>query len=239
MALRLSTGLRNAILDTKAAATNLAVISDAVFVDGGSGNDSITSLLTDLSVYVANSKITIASASTSANDGTYDVISSTANEIVVATGSFTTDAENSCLLASALGGSFVDLFRNCVIDIYSGTQPTTANSGETGTLLLTFTQDSLAFVAGENKNGLNFGAVASGILTKAPGEIWSGEGVAAGTAGWFRCYDNAYVTGASTSEVRFDGACATSGSQLNMSNTAITIGGTTTIDALTLTLPAN
>jgi len=51
MTLRLSTGLRNAVLDTKSQATNLATVSDAIFVDGGDGEeDSITSSVTDLSV---------------------------------------------------------------------------------------------------------------------------------------------------------------------------------------------
>ena len=239
MTLRLSTGLRNAVLDTKSQASNLATVSDAIFVDGGAGEeDSLTSSLTDLSVYFKGGNITVASANTSANDGTYEITASTAAAITVATASFTADTSNSCLIADASGGSYADLFKNCVIDIYSGSQPATADAAETGTKLVSITLDSGAFVAGAAANGLNFGAVASGVLAKETGQTWSGVGLATGTAGWFRIYDNTYQDGASTSEIRIDGAVATSGSQFNMSSTAVVTGATTTVDSVALTQPA-
>ena len=86
---------------------------------------------------------------------------------------------------------------------------------------------------------MNFGEVSSGVLSKEVGEVWSGLGLVSGTAGWFRVYDNSYTTGTSTSAVRFDGNIATSGAQFNISNTAITKDGTTTVDSVALTLPAN
>ena len=51
--------------------------------------------------------------------------------------------------------------------------------------------------------------------------------------------ESGYTTGASTTEIRFDGSIATSGKELNISNTAITTGGTTTVDSVEMTMPAS
>ena len=89
-------------------------------------------------------------------------------------------------------------------------------------------------------NGLNWGDSAAGVLVKHPDEIWSGVAAASGTAGWFRF--EASVTdagGLDSSEaiIRLDGAVATSGSDLNMTPTAIVIGATQTVSSAAITLP--
>jgi len=241
MALRLSTGLRNAILDKKAVANNLITAIDISFEDGTGtdGRDRILSVAEDMSVYVKRSKITV-SGSTS-NDGSYEVLASATGYVEVAAGSLSTEAAgDQVVLAGAAGGSISDLFQNGVIDVYSGSQPTTADLTETATStkLLTITLSSGAFSAGSPTNGINFGEVSSGVLSKESGETWSGVGLADGTAGWFRLYSNAYTTGASSSAIRLDGSVATSGSQFNMSNTTVSTGATSTVDSVSLTLPA-
>lgn len=241
MALRLSTGLRNAILDKKAVAGNLITATDISFEDGTGtdGRDRILSVAEDLSVYVKRSKITV-KGSTS-NDGSYEVLASATGYIEIAAASLTTEgAGDQVILANASGGSISDLFQNAVIDVYSGTQPATADLVETSgsVKLITITLSSGAFSAGSPTNGINFGEVSSGILSKESGETWSGIGLANGTAGWFRLYDNNYTTGASTTAVRLDGSIATSGSQFNMTNTTVTTGATSTVDSVSLTLPA-
>lgn len=240
MALRLSTGLRNALLDEKAVANNLMVGTTISFEDG-TGTDSRDRIVdsgSGLANFVKRGKVTV-SGSTS-NDGSYEILAVAAGYLEIAAGSLTTEAAgDTVILAGATGGSFSDLFQNCVCDIYSGSQPSDADSAETGTKLVSITLSSGAFVGGSATNGLNFGEVASGVLAKESGETWSGLGIAAGTAGWFRIYDNSYTTGASTSAIRFDGAVATSGYQFNISNTSITVGGTTTVDSVSLTLPAS
>jgi len=133
--------------------------------------------------------------------------------------------------------AFKTLMQNGVIDVYAGTQPTTADDTENGTLLCRFTVASGAFTAGTATNGLNFGTAADGAIPKSS-DVWSGVGVATGTAGWFRFRANDAATGTSTTAVRFDGSVSTSGAQLNMSSTAITSGATTTIDSFTFTEPA-
>ncbi len=240
MALRLSTGLRNALLDEKATANNLITGTTISFEDG-TGTDSRDRIVDSgngLAFFVKRGKVTV-SGSTS-NDGSYEVLAVAAGYLEVAAGSLSDeDAGDQVILAGATGGSFSDLFQNCVIDVYSGSQPSNADSAETGTKLVTITLSSGAFSGGSATNGLNFGEVASGILSKEAGEVWSGIGLADGTAGWFRAYDNSYTTGASTSAIRFDGSVATSGSQFNMVSTQINIDATNTVTSVALTLPAN
>jgi hypothetical protein len=142
-----------------------------------------------------------------------------------------------CVTARGLA----DIFEDCVLEIYSGSQPSDADSAETGTKLCRITVSGGSFTPGSPANGLDWNAPSSGKLSKASGETWSGTNLATGTAGWFRLYDNMYNTGVDSSakKIRLDGAVGTSGAQLNMSSTSLTSGATTTIDQFDLTLPAS
>ena len=138
------------------------------------------------------------------------------------------------LLVGASGLS--EAMDNGIIYIYSGPQPASADDAETGTLLAKITVASGAFVSGQAANGLSFGTPASGAVAKAA-EVWSGVGLAAGIAGWYRFYANTVVQGAvTTTGVRMDGAC-TSG-QFAMSSTNIAVGATITVDTAVWTMPA-
>lgn len=87
-------------------------------------------------------------------------------------------------------------------------------------------------------NGLTFAAPASGVLSKSG--VWSFNGVANGTAGWFRIIASATDDGSSsTTLARLDGSIAVSGADMNLSNLSIVIGAPTTIDTLTITCPAS
>jgi hypothetical protein len=143
------------------------------------------------------------------------------------------------MMGATGGASFAEALLDGTLHIYSGAQPTTADDAETGTLLARITLASGAFVSGSSANGLEFGDASGGSVGKKGGEVWSGVGVATGTAGWFRFYANTVVTGASASAVRWDGACGTSGAQCNMGSTAVTLDGTVTIDTVSVTLPAS
>lgn len=61
-------------------------------------------------------------------------------------------------------GSFKDIFANCVIDIWSGTQPATADAAATGTLLCTVTKSSGALTAETKATGGFTVAGASGSV---------------------------------------------------------------------------
>jgi len=141
--------------------------------------------------------------------------------------------------AANSGGGLAELLKDGVIEIYSGTQPADADSAEAGTLLCVITEASGVFTGGVATNGLNFDPAASGVIDKLTGEVWSGANTATGTAGWFRFYANDFTKGASTTAVRLDGAIATSGSQMNLSNTALVSSVTTTVDSVAITQPAS
>lgn len=244
MALRLSTGFRNALLSKKGEATNLVTGTTISFGDGTGtdGRDQILDSGDGLGDFVKRSQITVSGSGSGTNDGTFEILSVADGAIEVVADSFATEsATEQIILASAEGGSVSDLFRNGVICIFTGSQPASANLTETGfTKLVTITIGSGAFVAGAPGNGINLDVSTAGVLAKDADEVWSGSGLADGTAGWFRFYANPYTTGQDeTTAVRFDGSCATSGAQLNLSSTAVTTGGTTTVDSVAMTFPAS
>ena len=77
-------------------------------------------------------------------------------------------------------GTADEIFKNGVIDIYSGSQPADADAVEIGTKLVRVTVASGAFVVGEPANGLNFATAAEGGMAKE-GDVWSGLGLADNT----------------------------------------------------------
>lgn len=88
-------------------------------------------------------------------------------------------------------------------------------------------------------NGLKFSAPSAGSISKLG--VWSFTGIAVGTAGHFRIKASASDAGGVDSTAtypRMDGSIATSGADMNLSNLSITVGAPTTIDTLTVTMPA-
>lgn len=111
----------------------------------------------------------------------------------------------------------------------------------TGTLTtLTATYANMA--GGVNAvNGLKFGNATAGALVKLASQTWSSVALATGTAGWFRfsgAVADDLALDLDESEFRLDGAISTSGSDINLTSTSISLGATQTISAFTVTLPA-
>lgn len=141
-------------------------------------------------------------------------------------------------LATKLCGpsGFAEVFEGGIIEIRTGTQPATADAAATGTLLGTVTLASGAFTPGSPTNGLTFAPAADGAVSKTG--TWSFNGVAVGTAGWFRLKANAADNDLlSTALPRLDGSIATNGADMNLSNLSIAIGAPTTVDSFTYTQP--
>ena len=85
-------------------------------------------------------------------------------------------------------------------------------------------------------NGLFLALAASGAIAKNSAQTWSGVGIAAGTAGWFRFYGSDTDDGSlSTTLPRIDGRIATSGAELNLSNTSIVVGAAQSITKFSIT----
>jgi len=128
---------------------------------------------------------------------------------------------------------FVEVMRGCKINIYTGSQPTTANDAASGTLLVTITK------GGDGSTGLDWSPSSSGTAAKPSGDTWAGTAGASGTAGWFRCFeDGDDPAAASTAAARFDGGVGTSGQQINMTSTTIASGAVQTVSSFTYTQPA-
>jgi hypothetical protein len=129
----------------------------------------------------------------------------------------------------SLSRSVQDIFKDCFIDIYTGSQPATANLAPSGTLIATIFSDGAAA-------GLEFDDAVAGVLSKKSTETWSGPGIApGGTAGWFRLRAAGDLGTQNDTDERIDGAVATSGAELNMSSTAIVTGAVQTINTFTIT----
>ena len=247
MTIRLSTGLRNKMMGMEALVTGLWIGNTIVttITDNGASPDSIVAASGSFITagFVAGDILKMSGATTVGNDTNFTgvrVASVAALTLTVETGTVDTGEvfDANTVLASANGGCMKDVMRNGILCIYSGSQPALADTAKSGTLLVTITVGSGAFVAGTETYGLEFGDEASGYLEKCADEVWSGVAVATGTAGYFRFYANATDAGAlSTTLPRIDGSISTSGADLNMASTSIVSGSTYTIDSFKLTLP--
>lgn len=120
--------------------------------------------------------------------------------------------------ADSLGSTF---YGSGTLKIYTGSQPATADTAVTGTLLCTITLPATPFAASSG-----------GVIAKSG--TWSGTAGATGTAGYFRIL----TSGAS---FPLDGAITGTGGggELELANTSITSGQTVTITSFTITQPAN
>lgn len=116
------------------------------------------------------------------------------------------------------------------INIYSGPQPLSADTGATGTLLATVSVASA---------GLTFDAAVAGAISKAAAEDWGFTGLANGTAGWFRFFPAAGdPSTTSTTEARIDGSIASSGGDMRVATVSIVTGAPNAVHIFKLTLPA-
>ena len=136
------------------------------------------------------------------------------------------------MLDGGTGGGIKGALHLGKINIYTGPQPISADTGATGTLLGTVTNNGTA-------TGLTFLPAANGTLSKTDDELWRFAGLAAGTAGWFRFFPlGGDPSINSTSEARIDGSIASAGGDVNLTNLSITAGSPNTIDVFNFTLPA-
>jgi hypothetical protein len=129
-------------------------------------------------------------------------------------------------LAQALATTLADavdsyLGASGTIKIYTGTQPATADSTATGTLLATFTLGNPGF-----------GSAVNGVITLS-GTPLTVAASNTGTAGWFRMWKADGTTAV------LDGSVGTSGAQINLNTTSITSGVNVSITSGTITMPTS
>ena len=91
-------------------------------------------------------------------------------------------------------------------------------------------------------NGLYLADPASGVIGKPVGRVWNFNGIANGTAGWFRYVASEADAGALITAapwlVRMDGTIAVSGGDMGLTNISVAIGAPNTIDRFNMTQPA-
>jgi hypothetical protein len=229
MARKFSTGLRNMLLGNKPSVTGTDI--------AGVSTNTITQVASLLGVFQPGDVLLISGSSESANNDYNLVVSvNSAGASMVMTNAITTDGAGDTWVLTAMPKGFRQIFTYGILEIRSGAQPSDADQAETGTLLARITVSSVAVVPGVSTNGLLWAAPDGDDISKTG--VWSGTVLADGTAGWFRFYTNMYQTGASTSYVRFDGSCGTSGAQLIMSTTSLVTGAPLTIDTFTVSMAA-
>lgn len=147
------------------------------------------------------------------------------------TARLSTGLRNAMLTGGSSGG-FKGALNLGFIAFYSGPQPLTADSAASGTLLGTVSVDGTG-------TGLTLQNAASGTVAKTTSENWKMNGVAAGTAGWFRYYPaGGNPASASTTEARLDGSLGTANADINVSNISILVGTPVTVDQFSFTIPA-
>lgn len=244
MTLKISTGLRDAQNSSKIE-THAATITGTTIaaVDGGGSADSFTDSGNGfITAGFTAGDVVIVKGFTGGGEaaiGPFTLVSVVAGTMTVATGSLVADAAGESVTITALSnGSVKNIFKDGVLEIYTGTQPATADLTEPGTKLVRITESSGAFAAGVVTNGLEFQDSSSGVMAKLSTETWSGLGLAIGNAGWFRFYTNAYDDGATSTGIRFDGSVAVSGAQLNLNALAVTVDLPVSIITFTVTMPA-
>lgn len=131
--------------------------------------------------------------------------------------------------------SFRAALAGCVINVYSGTIPATADAALSGDAVLLYSIS----VDGDGTPISWEAAAVGGVLSKSTSEVWQGTAVADGTTSFFRMQTAADTNGASTTAVRIQGTVGVLGYDLNMSKDAIITGETQTVDYATVTIPSS
>lgn len=134
------------------------------------------------------------------------------------------------------GASFGDIFNLCILRVYSGPRPATADAAETGTLLAEFTDAGGTYTESDGTNGLVWGDPTAGVVDKDGSQVWQATGLAEGYPVWARVYEyGTSKTGASTTVRRFDISCGSSGAELTLG--LVKVGAPQLISSLPITLP--
>lgn len=135
------------------------------------------------------------------------------------------------VVAEEIFDGFIEVMRDCKCNIYTASQPATADAAATGTLLVTVSNNGTA-------TGLTFEQSANGVVAKSTTETWKGSIVTTGTAAWARFYEHGDdVTQISTTAARFDCTIGTSSADIIVGSTTCTQGLDFTINAFTYTAP--
>ena len=265
MAIRLSTALRNFILEGGSLKQAFANGKLKLYTGSQPTTADLAPTGTHLCTYTASSGAHTAEVSATGSltisgttSGSVDTVTVNSIDIlggaVTHTGSHTTTAtavaaainnnpKNFMFVASSTGASGVVTIK---------AKPGLGTLGNGWVVSATATTTTVGTfvnlgsgVAGVNPaNGLRFGDASAGVLVKDTTQAWTGVAVGAGTqtAGWFRLLgavaDDESDDTINNLFLRLDGNVATSGANLNLTSTSIANGATQTISTFSVTEPA-
>ena len=235
MAYKQSTGLINSLMGAQDTITAITLSTTATDTISDSGNGLLSA------GFRPGDTLTTSGWTDAANNGicTVTSVASTGASMVIAGLTLTTEGAGDSVTITACAKTFKDVFRNNVIRIYSGTIPADGDAAEgSGVLLLKITLASGAVTPGTATNGNDFDTIVAGLLSK-DANVWSGVGLADGTAAWWRMYDNGEITGAVSTAKRCQGVVGTSSVTFILSSTTIVTSATTTLDTANFTMPAS
>jgi hypothetical protein len=160
---------------------------------------------------------------------TYTFVTATDSSDVIAARNVARYIEDNVPQIQAIVYAGLSIVFKCKID---GLTLTLADG--TGTTAITITQVEAA--ARTSIYTLQFGAPAAGIISKTS-DVWSGVGLVGGVATYGRLVLPTDDATLSTTQIRAQGLVATSGAEITMSNTTVTVGATSTVDAASITMP--
>lgn len=256
MALRLSTGLRNALAQGMgfAAAMNRGSILIYSGAQPATADAAVTGTL--LGTVTQNSaaltqetqatgSITLATGAA----GSVDTVTVGGMNIIPdgAVPYATSLAQTASNLADAINrnGIYSATVAGAVVTIKPRPGAGAAHNAYIVTATLTTLTATYANMSGgiASVNGLYLGNPAAGVIEKPASVVWSFNGVAAGTAGWFRFIGSVSDAGALVSAapwpIRLDGSIAVSGGDASLSNITVAVGAPNTIDTFRWTQPAS
>lgn len=257
MTIRLSTGARLGLVGT----LGFMGMFNKGYINIYSGSQPVsadaavtgTLLLTITSSSLALTKETRATGTitiTAAAGGSIDTVTVGGLNIipdgaVAATAGDTSATATSLCNAINRNGIFEATVSGAVVTIKG--RPGTGATTAAVTATLTTVTASYANMSGgvANANGLILASPSAGVISKPSTAIqtWSGVGVAAGTAGWFRFFpsdtaDSGAIVTAAPYYCRMDGSVAVSGGDMGLSNLTVAIGSPNTVDSFSCTMPA-
>jgi len=246
-----STGLKHALLTWNLDVRNNFISNGISLGDGdGTGGLDTINASSGLDIFKQHAFVKTLTPSGDPNrNKLVKVLSSSATQLEVPAGSFTTLAAGSDidLLEFDVAGCFRSIFQNATIRLFNESRASDADQAEPGISICDITLNAGAFVAGEPTNGLNFGDLVGNTLrraidpeTAAP-EIMRGLPKQALAANSFRLYANNVITGASVVSVRFDGSVtgqAGGGDLIMASGNQLTMGVPVDVSEVTVEISA-
>lgn len=250
---RLSTGARNGLLGPlglsgmfNKCAVNIYSGTQPATADAAATGTLLGTVTLGSAAYTAETQaagtVTITGSSgsiTALTVGGFDIIGDTDvpyNTSATQTASDLADAINR-------NGVYSATFSGAVVTLKPRPGVGASHNGYVVTATTTLTATYANMSGGVNSaNGLSFGQPSAGVLNKPSNQVWGFTGIAAGTAGWYRIVASVSDAGALVSAApwlaRMDGAIATSGAEMSLSNITVAVGAPNTIDTFSFTMPA-